>query len=422
MAFLPDFISELTGPFLSLLKILLGGLEDNSESIKRNTHTRLHLKETALDVLVTLTRPSIRAKDTSKETGVDDGIDASDNVPDGRKSLSNKGRRTDEDTLSLSNGFHDLVKRSIDDVVDFNIEVLLLKSSLNGVSKSLSELICSGISDHDERIARARNRSRPAAIEVKIELEIFTKDRTVAAADGLKLNSLELLQTIKNVLLERTKDAIKVVLVSAEHVFLHLGILGDLIVEDERIAVVSTKEVAGDDGLDLRDVSDHGIRPVKERSNDEVESVTTNVNRSTLLVDNEGLGELAVADELDVADSSIGTDNGGVRIALHEKSESTTVIRLSVIENDVIDLLITLQNSLDPLFKLSKVSLLDSLEEHVGLLTLEEEAVVSSTEGSLHDNIKKTELRVQSTNPVKVLLNNKSLILSSSHDYLVFNN
>jgi len=413
MTFLLDFLSELLCPFLSLSKVLFRGLEDDTHIIKRNTNTRLELKETTLDVLDTLARPTIRAKDTSKQTSVNDGVDASDNVPDRRKGFSDKSRRTEKNTLCLSDGFHDLVKRSVNDVVEFNIHAILLQRSFDGVSEGFSELISSGIGDHDKRISGARNRSRPAAIKVEIELQILTKDRTVAAADGVKLNSLELLETIENVLLERTENAVKVVLVCAQHIFLHLGILGNLIIEDKRIAVMSTKEVTGDDGLDLRDVSDHGIRPMQEGTDDELESIATNVNGSGLLVHNKGLGELAIADEFDVTNSSVGTHDSGIRVTLHQKSKSTAVIRLSVVQDDVVDLLIALENGLNPLFKLSKMGLLDSLEEYVSLLTLKEEAVVSGTEGSGHDNIKVTQLRMKGTNPVQILLNSKSFVLSS---------
>jgi len=413
MTFLLDFLSELLCPFLSLSKVLFRGLEDDTHIIKRNTNTRLELKETTLDVLDTFTRPAIRAKASSKETTVDDGIDASDDIPHRRKSLTNKSRRANEDTLSLTNGFHDLIERSINDVVELYIHAILLESLGDGLGESLSELISSSVGNDDERIAWTRGRSRPVAIEVEVELKVLTKDRAVAAADGFKLYSLELLKTVEHMLLEGAEDAVKVVLVGAQHVLLHLGILGDLIVEDERIAVVSTKEVASDDGLDLRDVSDHGIRPVKEGADDELESVATDVNGSTLLVDDKGLGELAIADEFDVADGSICTNDGSVRIALHQQGKSAAVVRLSVIQNHVVNLLVTLEDSLNPLLKLSEVGFLDSFEEDISLLTLKKETVVGSTEGSGHDNVKVTQFRMKSTNPVQILLNNKSFVFSS---------
>jgi len=352
LAFLLDLSSKLCSPFLCLLKVLLRGLEDNGERIERDTDTGLHLEQTTLDVLDTLTRPAVRAEDTSVEATVDDGIDASDDVPDGRKGLTNEGRRAEENTPGLTDGFHDLVKRSVDDVVHLNIHAILLQSGSNGVSKCLGELVGSCIRDDNERVARTLDGSGPATIELDVILQILTEDGTMAAADGVIVDVLELVKTVEHVLLEGTEDAVEVVLVSAEHVLLHLRILGDHIIEHKRVAVVGTEEVTGDDGLELRNVGDHGIRPVKELADDELEGVTTDVNGSRLVVDGHGLGELLVADVLNVPQSNGGTHNCGIRILVHQQSKRTAVIRLSMIQNNVVNLLIGLQDSLNPLFKL----------------------------------------------------------------------
>jgi len=419
MALLLELSGELGSPFLGLCKILLRGMEDDRECVEWDTHTRLELEQTALDVLDTLTRPAIRAKDTSIETTMDDGVDASDDVPDGWESLTDESGRADEDTLCLADSIHDLGERSVDDVVHFNVETVLLETGLNGFSKSLGELVGSCIGDNDERVARARDRSGPVAIEFDVVLHVLTKDRAVAAADGLEVDILELGKAIEHVLLEGAEDAIEVVLVGAEHVLLHLGVLGDLVVEHERVAVVSTKEVAGDDGLELRDVGDHGVGPVEERADDELESVATDVDGSRLVVDGHGLGELLVADELDVPEGRTSAHDRGIRIAGHQQGQSAAVVGLSVVQNDVVDLLLRLEHSLDALLELGKVGLLDGLEEDVGLLALEQEAVVGRAEGGGHDHVERAKLRVKSADPVEVLFHKKRLVLSRRHCFML---
>jgi len=410
-----EFSCELSCPFLGTFDILIRRLEDDRECVERDADTGLHLEQTTLDVLDTLTGPAVGAKDTSEETAVDDGVDAGDDIPDGWEGLTNKSGRTKENTLCLTNGCHDLVERSIDDVVHLNVNAVLFQCSLDGAGEGLSELVGSGVGDDNERVARTLDGSGPVTIELNVELHVLTKDGTVAAADGVKVYILELGQTVQDVLLEGAKDAVKVVLVCTEHVLLHLGVLGDLIVEDERIAVVGTEEVTGDDGLELRDVGNHGIRPVEEGTDDELEGVATDVDGSGLVGDLQSLGELLVADELNVPQGGTSSDDCGLRVLVHQQSECTTVIRLSMIQNNIVDLLISLQNSLDPLFKLGKVSLLDGLEEDVCLLTLQQEAVVGCSKGGCHDNIKVAKLRMKSTNPVQVFPHKKGLILSCRH-------
>ena len=84
--------------------------------------------------------------------------------------------------------------------------------------------------------------------------------------------------------------------------------------------------------------------------------------------------------------------------------EGATVVRLSVVEDDVVDLLALLEDGLDSLLELGEVSLLDGLEEDVGLGALEEEAVVCCSEGRVHDDVERAQLGVECADPEEVLL------------------
>ena len=404
VALLLHLSGKVDSPLLALLEILLRRLEDDRERVERDAHAGLELEETALDVLDALARPAVGAKDAREEAAVDDGVDAADDVPHRRECLTDEGRRAEEETLGLADGLHDLAEVGVHEVEHLDVDAVLLERGLDGAGHRRGELVRRGVRDDHERVARARDGRGPVAVKVKIVRKVLTKNRTMAAANGLKVKTLQTVKTLQHIGLEGAKDAVKVVAISTQHVCLHCRILGDLVVEHKRVAVMSTKEVTRDNGLELRDESDHGVRPVEEWADDELECVSTNVNGLSLACDCNCLGELGVADELDVAECLVCCHDGCIGITSHEECEGATVVGLGVVEDNEVDLLARLEDRLDAFLKLGKVCFLDSLEEHICLGALEEEAVVSCSEGCVHDDVENPQCWVESPNPEEVLL------------------
>ena len=115
---------------------------------------------------------------------------------------------------------------------------------------------------------------------------------------------------------------------------------------------MNTKEVASDDGLELRDEGDHGVGPMEHWSQSEMQSVSADVELTDAIAtaSNHGVGKGPIPNEADVAQTRAGCNDLCIWKTVDNKSKASTVVWFGVVQDNVINLLIWFQNGIKLLF------------------------------------------------------------------------
>ena len=358
-----------------------------------------------MDVLAALARPAEGPEGAANKTLVDDRVQAHGDLPDGRDGVADQRRSAEQETLDGVDVLNSVDRGLRDQVDNSRLVALGLHALLDRLCHGGGVTVRRRVRDHDDVLALGLG--APLAVLVGVRLDVRAEDRPVRAAHDLDVQVLDLVQRGNHEALERAHDGVEVVLIRVPHLGLLLGVLReDFVVEEVLVAVVSAEEVARDERLQLGDVGHHRVRPVDHRRRDELEGVVAERQlQARGRVHLFHLGRELVGDVGNVGVRNSGGDDGRVGVLRHEGVEGAGVVRLGVVQHDVLDLLVRLQDGLDVADVLGGELLLGGLEHRDAVRAAQQVRVVRSAVRGVHHNVEHTQLSVEDTNPVEVFAN-----------------
>lgn len=308
-----------------------------------------------MDVFDTFTRPAIGTKGAHDHASVDDGVQTGCDVHDRWNAFTGISWSAKQQPRGVWKTAEDGRGRLLLEVMKLDIKTIFLECRGNGLGNCLGVVVRRDIGDENERLV-ARPRCHDASCQtvelLDIPVDVGADDGTMAGTDGVEDEGLKFLESLLDLGGKGTHDALVVVSELGLQNKLIVRVLFDEVVEDEWAGEVDTKEVAGDNGLELWDVGDHGVRPVEHRRQSEVEGVAANVKLadSIATASNHGVSECPVPDESDVAQARAGCDDFGIRKTVDNEPKTATVVWLGVVQHNVVDLLVRSENSIQLLF------------------------------------------------------------------------
>ena len=164
----------------------------------------------------------------------------------------------------------------------------------------------------------------------------------------------------------------------------------DIAVQHGGLAEMCAEEVAGEQNLLLRHPSEHGIRPMQQRRNNEFQLLATDVQFISVFGYN--AGEVVVCDRAQVFLSSGRADNRDIRVLFQKLCHRTRVIRLGVVHDQIVNFR-DVYNTLDVVQIFVKEISFNGLHQDV-LLACDQIRVVACAIARFHYNVKHTQRRI----------------------------
>ncbi len=163
--------------------------------------------------------------------------------------------------------------------------------------------------------------------------------------------------------------------------------------------IVGAEEIAGEQRLAHRVPGEHGVRPVQVGHGEEAQLPVPQVERVALF-DDAGL-EIPLNDIADKGDGAVGADDGDIGVALQQQRDGARVVRLGVVDNQVIHL-VDGRHFLHALEVLVAEAQLGRLNQRGLLTALQYKGIVAGAVWGIHDDIKNAKLFVLHADGIQV--------------------
>ena len=184
-----------------------------------------------------------------------------------------------------------------------------------------------GVGDHDA--LGFHTVARPCVVEVEVVAEVLGQDGTVERADDLDIQTRRLFEQVLHLRAVLADDADVVASRLASPVLVD--------VESPEFA----ETVSGEEHLVLRVVGHHDLRPVNHRSRDEAESMGAKFEGVALFDDDSSVLKLGAEEVAHHRERLCGGYDRRVGIVVHEVENIRAVVRLHVLDDQVVGLFVT---------------------------------------------------------------------------------
>ena len=386
--------AEVVAEIIGVGQLIGVGFEADPEAVH---HLQADLFQSLDDMGNALAGPAVAAEGGSQPSLEYGRIHGKGQVVDGLKSFPQDGGGAEE--IAVGGGH---IRGQVLLIVEYQVIAADLGAGvLHALCDDFRQLLCIAVGadiGHDHQfLFLLRGSLAPLAVPAEDLVEIRIQYRAVAAADVFDLQIFDPLQSVVHVGIgEGADDAVEIVFSGFGVACLvrHGG------PDDAFRGIVGAEGVAGEEGLYLRYIGIHGVRPVEVGQDHEFQGLVPQ-GQGHAVGDGDAV-EILVDDVLEELDGGTGGHHSDVGVQIQELFDGSGVVGLRMVHDQVVDLG-NGSHGFDVAYHLVEEGELGCFEKSRLLTALQQVGIVGRTVSGLHDDVEDAQIRVQDACPVQVL-------------------